>query len=631
VAGATIEVSFDPAFSGGVAAQACPESRADGAASPRGEGAWRGFRAAEAAGRWKSLWKDAGGVWPSELPEPDFPQVGIALSGGGFRAANTAAGVLSAFDSREGLDNPANGLYQTMALAAGISGGSWALSAASADPSQSWSETAERWRDGMEEGLLRRGTQNLPEMLGFWQSSVQGLHNMRPADAPLATMSDLMAPTTASSLGVPLDIGRGPMAESDPSDPATWGQPLSITVVQAMGERGVKEAIDTCSYDYSSEQGLWEFGVWDDGTFAPGFWGFGPSNESVLATKNPGGDTTCWGGITTIPWKMATSGAVWNGAVYKDNFYPPLETCRNSSSWILKLLCVGLQYDVFRLNVTDSKQFRITDPPALPIPNYPAPRELFAMDGQPCEGIPIAPLLEPVRELDIILAVDATSPWIQSIQDPRSFPEGDTLQQTAFYALGQGLPFPDMPLLKDFVEDPELLQKNTVFGCFNASVPAVVYIPHRNVTYSRDDVNLYVGEAQILPADQVEMFNNGRAMVSEDKFQRCLLCLSQAKFMQRRGEGAEDREAFEATLESLGKPCEGCIDQCWSGKSDLVGLNEADVQDATDPEAFLGAIGGESEYQRINVTDYFYAILGGMESVLVPLGNSTFPEEVQLS
>ena len=625
-----------PGASGGVAPQACP-GPGGGAAAPPGEAAWREFRAPGAAERWAAIWAGTGGgTLPEQLPEPGFPQVGVALSGGGFRAANTAAGVLSALDARDGPGGPASGLYQVAALATGISGGSWALSAASVDPAQGWRATAERWRDGMEEGLIHFGTRDLPGMLGFWQSSLQGLHRQRPAGAPAPTMSDLMAPSVAASFGVPPGTRRGPLAESDPSDPATWAQPLPITIVHAMGERGVREAVDTCrEYGQSREQGLWEWGVWDDGTFAPGFWGFGPSNESVLALTSPEGGTTCWGGITTLPWKMATAGAVWNGAVYKDNFYGPLEACKSSSSWLLKLVCTLLQHDVFRMNATDSEMFRITDPPALPVPEYPAPRALFAMDGQPCEGIPIVPLLEPVRDLDVILAVDATSPWIQSIDDPNSFPEGEALQQTAFYALGRGLPFPDMPLLKDFAAEAELLKKNTFFGCFSASVPAVAYVPHRNETYSREDVDLFVGSDKATAADQEEMFANGLAMVSGGEFQRCLLCVSQAKFLQRRSGGAgEDRAGFEALLESLGEPCEGCLEQCWGGKSGLAGLAPSDVAGAADPQACLEDLGGVSEYQKINVTDFFFAILGGMERVLAgPLGNTTFdvPEGVQLT
>ena len=621
----------------GVAAQACPGGGPPrGAAAPRGEAAWREFRGPGAAERWGALWEGAGGgPLPEDLPEPGFPQVGVALSGGGFRAANTAAGVLSALDARDGPGGPASGLYQTAALATGISGGSWALSAASVDPTKGWRATVKRWRDGMEEGLIHFGTRDLSEMLRFWQSSMQGLH-ARPEGAPTPTMSDLMAPSVAFSFGVPLGTGQGPLAESDPSDPATWAQPLPITIVHAMGERGVREAVDTCrEYGQDSEQGLWEWGVWDDGTFAPGFWGFGPSNESVLASSSPEGGTTCWGGITTLPWKMATAGAVWNGAVYKDNFYGPLEACQSSSSWVLKIVCMLLQHGVFRMNATDSEMFRITDPPALPVPEHPVPRAVFAMDGQPCEGIPIAPLLEPVRDLDVILAVDATSPWIQSIDDPNSFPEGEALQQTAFYALGRGLPFPDMPLLKDFVEEPEMLQKNTFFGCFNASVPAVAYVPHRNESYSREDVDLSVASDKSTPADQEEMFANGRAMVSGEGFQRCLLCVSQAKFLQRRsGRAGEDRSGFEALLQGLGEPCEGCLKQCWSGKSGLAGLASSDVAGAADPEAFLHDLSGVSEYQKINVTDFFFAILGGMERILTdPLGNTTFemPEGVQLS
>lgn len=59
-----------------------------------------------------------------------LPKVGIALSGGGYRAAQFAAGTLSALDGRDADAKKAGtgGLLQVAAYLAGLSGGSWALS-----------------------------------------------------------------------------------------------------------------------------------------------------------------------------------------------------------------------------------------------------------------------------------------------------------------------------------------------------------------------------------------------------------------------------------------------------------------------------------------------------------------------
>ena len=55
------------------------------------------------------------------------PVVGLATSGGGFRALLTSAGIIQAFDGRDGKAGT-NGLYQGITYHSGLSGGGWLLS-----------------------------------------------------------------------------------------------------------------------------------------------------------------------------------------------------------------------------------------------------------------------------------------------------------------------------------------------------------------------------------------------------------------------------------------------------------------------------------------------------------------------
>ena len=57
-----------------------------------------------------------------------LPNIGIAISGGGYRAMLTGAGVLEAFDSRTPnatSDGQLGGLLQSATYLSGLSGGSW--------------------------------------------------------------------------------------------------------------------------------------------------------------------------------------------------------------------------------------------------------------------------------------------------------------------------------------------------------------------------------------------------------------------------------------------------------------------------------------------------------------------------
>lgn len=59
---------------------------------------------------------------------PNLPTIGIALSGGGYRALMNGAGAIKAFDSREvnaSASGHLGGLLQSATYVSGLSGGSW--------------------------------------------------------------------------------------------------------------------------------------------------------------------------------------------------------------------------------------------------------------------------------------------------------------------------------------------------------------------------------------------------------------------------------------------------------------------------------------------------------------------------
>jgi len=236
-----------------------------------------------------------------------------------------------------------------------------------------------------------------------------------------------------------------------------------------------------------------------------------------------------------------------------------------------------VRYDILRMNSTNSTKFRLTDPPRLPAPIH-VPRHLFAVDAGPCVALPVAPLLEPERGSDVILVVDVTGPPLEgplNISRSSHFPAGNFLEESELYASERGLPHPAVPGALNFRDSPELLRNNTFFGCFDEEKPALVYVPHRNETYS-SDVNLFIGRTEMSASEQREILMNGRAMMSAEPFQRCLLCLARVKAEQSRGgrtsrrsEKPDGQSAFLEAADRLGGVCQGCIDFCWehTGKS----------------------------------------------------------------
>lgn len=98
--------------------------------------------------------------------------------------------------------------------------------------------------------------------------------------------------------------------------------------------------------------------------------------------------------------------------------------------------------------------------------------ELLIVDGSETgETIPIRPLIVPQRNVDFIIAFDATS------DGDNSWVNGTNLLDTAATAAQLGVPFPRIPPAATMV-NLGLTEKATFFGCSNASVPLVLYIPN---------------------------------------------------------------------------------------------------------------------------------------------------------
>lgn len=80
--------------------------------------------------QWSSWLGDASGIgYNLSAFNGALPNVSLAFSGGGYRAAQYAAGVVSAFDARNSSSKSAGtgGLLQVASYLSGLSGGSWFL------------------------------------------------------------------------------------------------------------------------------------------------------------------------------------------------------------------------------------------------------------------------------------------------------------------------------------------------------------------------------------------------------------------------------------------------------------------------------------------------------------------------
>lgn len=177
--------------------------------------------------------------------------------------------------------------------------------------------------------------------------------------------------------------------------------------------------------------------------------------------------------------------------------------------------------------------------------------------GEDLENIPLHPLIQPVRKVDVILAIDS------SADTDTYWPNGTSLVATYERSLDttmtNGTSFPSIPDQNTFV-NLGLNTRPTFFGC-NASntsstTPLIVYLPNApysydsnfstfQLSYSQDERNGMIGNGY-----NVATMGNGTV---DSDWPVCLACAILSRSFDRTGETVPD-------------VCSTCFDTyCWNG------------------------------------------------------------------
>ncbi len=230
---------------------------------------------------------------------------------------------------------------------------------------------------------------------------------------------------------------------------------------------------------------IWEFTPYEFGTWNREIAAF--INITLLGTdlnngQPPSGNTACVAGWENAGWVMGVSSTLFNAA-----FTQLIQT--NGSSIIKDailgvLSLIGQQYNDVALVPNPVRGYRTDSSPVANAPN------LTLVDGgEDGQNIPLWPLLQPARELDVIIANDGSG-------DINSWPNAtalnatrDRFQQESF----SNIPFPNVPTPQTIV-NLGLNTRPTFFGCPGATIlnnntsadndtsPLIIYLP--NYPYS---------------------------------------------------------------------------------------------------------------------------------------------------
>jgi lysophospholipase len=487
-----------------------------------------------------------------------LPNIGLAVSGGGYRALMNGAGFLAAADNRT--NNATNrgqigGLLQSATYVAGLSGGGWLVGSiytnnfSSVQDLRDGSKGSSVWQFGNSifEGPASGGIQILSTANYF--STIQDEVASKEDNGYNTSITDYWG--RALSYQLVNDTNGGPsytfssIALEPNFQSGSIPMPFLVSDGRAPGTSIV--SLNSTVYEFSP----FELGSWDPTTYAFAPLQYVGSNFSAGVVPSDG---SCVEGFDQAGFVMGTSSTLFNQFLLQINTTAIPQTLR----------------DIFTRLLTDLGEDSNDIAQWQPNPFYrynnatnrnAESQQLTLVDGgEDGQNIPLYPLLQPMRNVDVIFAVDS------SADTTYNWPNGTSLvatyQRSLNNTIENGTAFPSIPDQNTFV-NLGLNNRPTFFGC-NASnltgpAPLVIYLPNApyialsNVSTFDPEYNDTQRNAIIRNGYEVATLANGTL---DAQWPACIACAVLSRSFDRTGTTVPDE-------------CTQCFNRyCWNGTVD---------------------------------------------------------------
>lgn len=503
---------------------------------------------------------DAAGYFSTHMGNISMlPNIGVAASGGGYRALMNGAGALAAFDDRTINSTNAGqlgGLLQATTYLAGLSGGSWLVGSLFANNFTSVQNIidthGETWNfadsifEGPQQGI---GIISTTEYYHDITDQVSG-----KSDSPLhfnISVTDYWGRALSYQLVNATDGGPAYTMSSIASQSfftqGTSPLPLLISDNRAPGQQLIPA--NTTIFEFNP----WEMGSWDPTVYAFAPMEFVGSNFSGGMLPD---DEPCVRGFDNMGYVMGTSSTLFNEFLLEFN----------STVKLPDFLESAIQDVLAKVGAADND---IADWTPNPFYNYnngtnidAASKRLTLVDGgEDNQNIPFHPLIQPPRAVDVIFAIDS------SADTTNNWPNGSSLvatyERSQNAAMENGTGFPSIPPTQTFV-NLGLNSRPTFFGC-NASnfttapPPLIVYLPNSPYVYNS---NLSTFDPSYNSSERNAVIENGYDVATrgngtgDSQWPVCVGCALLARSLDRTG------TAYPAA-------CNSCFETyCWNGTVD---------------------------------------------------------------
>ncbi|PWY86047.1 hypothetical protein BO70DRAFT_360860 [Aspergillus heteromorphus CBS 117.55] len=485
----------------------------------------------------------------------NVPNIAIAVSGGGYRALMNGAGAIKAFDSRTAnstSDGQLGGLLQSATYLAGLSGGGWLVGSiyinnfSTISNLQTTQEGAIwQFQNSIFEGPDDGGIQ-IVDSATYYKDIYDAVSGK--SDAGFQTsITDYWGRALSYQL---INASNGGIDY-------TWS---SIALTDSFKQADMPMPVVVANGRYpdellvSSNATVYEFTPWEFGSFDPTIYGFAPLQ--YLGSRFVGGtlpsNESCVRGFDNAGYVMGTSSTLFNQFLLQINSTSLPDFLKNAFTHVLE----EIGQDSEDIAVYAPNPFYLWANESSPAAHQ---TELDVVDGgEDGQNIPLHPLIQPERHVDVIFAVDS------SADTDYNWPNGTSLVATYERSLnssgiGNGTAFPAIPDQNTFVNEG-YNTRPTFFGCDSSNLtgpaPLVVYIPnfpytaYSNVSTFDPSYEQSQRDSIILNGyDVATMANSSR----DADWSACVACAVLSR-------------SFERTNTSVPELCTQCFQRyCWNG------------------------------------------------------------------
>ncbi|PKI84563.1 lysophospholipase [Malassezia vespertilionis] len=479
------------------------------------------------------------------------PSVAFAISGGGYRAMLDGLAMVQGFDGRNetAKQRGVGGLLQATDYVAGLSGGSWATGALAINNWATPQSMVDKFMD-LKNNLIFPSD----NLVSFYLDLFHDVDDKKDAGFETAIVDlwgralsyHLLNDTMYEKHGQATTMSD--ITRTQNFKDAMYPFPIALTIGRQPGETWVNR---NATY---FEWNPFEFGSWKHGVnaFFPTSYVGTPMNNGMPAAD----DKHCINGFDNFGFVVGSSSTLFNAAY--------LKLLQDNSSSVLKGVLNSFFHDLDK---------ELNDVASVPNPftgyrknenPFQVVGDVYLVDGgEANQNIPLEPLLQPARPIDMIVAMDG------SADTGSSWPNGSALVETRKRMQLKefsNIAYPNVPDV-DTIVNEGLNTRPTFFGCdgsndiinkdtaVNPLPPLIVYLASYPYSAYANTSTFQLGYN---PTDQQNMLDNGFNVATMggqmDDWHECLACASILRPLQR-------------SKQPIPQNCQQCLQKyCWDGK-----------------------------------------------------------------